>query len=104
MRLFTLLALLLAPAPSASPADRHASPAPAAAPLSPDELFSRRALRRARLLIEMRLLEYRSDRLECVRRAILTQLPPDLRPVEPPTIRQAENPAASACDFFSLRE
>lgn len=49
---------------------------------SPDELYSRRALRRARLLIEMRLLELRYARLECVRQAILRNLPKDLRPPE----------------------
>jgi hypothetical protein len=50
--------------------------------LSPDELYSRRALRRARFIIEMRLLELRKERLECVRQAILRNLPPDLRPTE----------------------
>jgi hypothetical protein len=50
--------------------------------LSPDDLYSRRALRRVRFIIEMRLLELRKDRLECVRQAILRNLPPDLRPPE----------------------
>lgn len=54
---------------------------PSAAPsLRPDALLSRRALRHARLLIEMRMLELRDERLECVRRAILRRLPPELRP------------------------
>jgi hypothetical protein len=47
---------------------------------SPEALYSRRALRRTRLIIELRLLEFRKERLECVRRAILRNLPPDLRP------------------------
>lgn len=47
---------------------------------SPEELYSRRALRRARLIIELRLLQFRKERLECVRGAILRNLPPDLRP------------------------
>ena len=57
------------------PRHRIASPA-----VSPEDLYSRRALRRARLIIELRLLELRKERLECVRRAILRNLPPDLRP------------------------
>jgi hypothetical protein len=44
-------------------------------------MLSRRALRHARLLIEMRMLELRDERLECIRRAILRRLPPELRPV-----------------------
>ncbi|MHB8433067.1 MAG: hypothetical protein ACYC8W_04175 [Candidatus Tyrphobacter sp.] len=49
-------------------------------PRTPEELYARRALRRARLIIELRLLEFRKERLECVRSAILRNLPPDLRP------------------------
>ena len=93
MRLFALLLLLLAPTPAASPA---ASPAPRTpGVLSPDELFSRRALLRARLLIQMRLLELHEERLDCVRAAILRRLPPALRPRISP---------ATTCDFFSLDE
>jgi hypothetical protein len=57
-------------------------PTPAPHRLSPDELYARRALRRVRLVIEMRLLQLREERLECVRLAILRNLPPDLRPRE----------------------
>lgn len=58
-----------------------ASPSPhPPATLRPDALLSRRALRHARLLIEMRMLELRDERLECIRRAILRRLPPELRP------------------------
>ncbi len=49
-------------------------------PRTPEELYATRALRRARLIIELRLLEFRRERLECVRLAILRNLPPDLRP------------------------
>lgn len=49
---------------------------------SPEELYSRRALRRARLIIELSLLQFRKERLECVRAAILRTLPPDLRPLD----------------------
>ena len=74
--LFTALAPLprekVSPAPSASPATRSA-----------DALFSRRAMRSARLLIQMRLLELREERLECVRAAILRRLPADLVPQGP---------------------
>jgi hypothetical protein len=61
------------------------SPAPSASPraASADELFSRRAMRDARLLIQMRLLELREQRLECVRAAILRRLPADLVPQGP---------------------
>lgn len=55
---------------------------PASKTPSPDDLYSRRALRRVRFIIEMRLLELRKERLECVREAILRNLPPDLRPAE----------------------
>jgi len=51
------------------------SPAAGTAPLTPDEIYSRRALRRARLLIQMRVLELREERLACVERAIRRNLP-----------------------------
>jgi hypothetical protein len=58
------------------------TPAPSASPLasSADALFSRRAMRNARLLIQIRLLELREERLECVRAAILRRLPAELLP------------------------
>jgi hypothetical protein len=49
---------------------------------TPNELYSSRALRRVKLILEMRLLEFRKERLECVRQAILRNLPPELRPHE----------------------
>ncbi len=83
MQLCALFLILIAPvgAPQATAAPRAA----ASAPLSPDALYSRRALRRARLLIQMRMMEFREERLECVRAALMRQLPPALRPQEPTT-------------------
>ncbi len=104
-KLCVLLAMLLAarapgaaaPAPPPSPRP-SARPSPAA--LTPDQLFSRRALRRARLLIEMRLLQLRDERLECVRRALLRRLPDALWPEEPTPSRGTSDAAAAAarCD------
>jgi len=53
-------------------------------------LFSHRALRNARLLIQMRMLELREERLECLREALLRRLPPDLAR---PTATGTPNPA-----------
>ncbi len=93
MKLLALLWMLLLASspgavPSAPPAHPTARPSPAA-PISPDALFSRRALRRARLLIQMRMLQFRNERLGCVRAALLRQLPPALRPQEPTTWNSA---------------
>jgi hypothetical protein len=73
MLLFFLLGFVAGPAaPSAS-----AAPPPPAqvAPVSPDELYSRRALRRARLLNQIRVMEVREERLECIKEALRHQLP-----------------------------
>ena len=82
-RYLAALALTLALAAvlpaAASPArHRHAkrrAPAPAAA--SASALYSRRALRRARIILELKLLELRSERLERVREAIEKHVPLD---------------------------
>ncbi len=95
MRHLTLLLLLLTPAPATLPPAASPAPPPPSRALSPDELLSRRALLRARLLIQMRLMELREERLDCVRAAILRRLPPELRPTISP---------ATTCDFFSLDE
>ena len=80
-----LLPLVAAIAFSTAPAKQHAPARPAAAPRFQqiDELLSKRALRRAKLLIQLRLYELRDERLECVRKAILRRLPWDLRPQDP---------------------
>jgi hypothetical protein len=98
MKLWVLLFLLLgvvSAVPSPAPNDHAARSSPA--PLSPDELFSRHALRRARLLIQMRMLELRHERLECVRAALLRQLPAALRPQEPTTWSLLQNSSDARC-------
>jgi hypothetical protein len=95
MKVVALLAALVTaamPGPSPSP---HTAPMVSATPLSPDALWSRRALRRARLLIQMRMFQFREERLECVRAALLRQLPQALRPQEPTT--WASPAPSSAC-------
>jgi hypothetical protein len=102
MRKTFALAVVLAAGWATCPglAAERPSPAPSAAALTPDQLFSRRALRRARVLIQMRLLQLHDERLECVRAALLRRLPVELRP---------DKQAGSAgqfdtiCDFFPLR-
>ena len=73
-------ALILAATPAA-PQERP-SPRPPTAATAPGlgDLSSKRALRRAKFIIQMRMLELREERLECVRAAILRRLPPELRP------------------------
>ena len=96
LRLFALLATLLAtpaaaPLPASHPAARPSPPT-----LSPDELFSRRALRRARLLIQMRLFQLRDERLECVRAALARQLADALWPELPSPSRGTPDAATAA--------
>ncbi len=59
-----------------------ATPSPAVAP---EALLSRSALRRARLLIQLRMLELREERLTCLRAVLLRRLPPDLVAPQPET-------------------
>jgi hypothetical protein len=91
LNVFALVSILLAAHPVASPSPSAAPTAAPSLPLSPDTLYSRRALRRAKFLIQMRMLQFREERLECVRAALLRQLPPALRPQEPTTWTAAEN-------------
>ena len=97
MIIVAFISILLAAAPAyAHVADASrptASPSPAT--LSPDELFSRRALRQARLLIQMRMLQLRDERLECVRAALRRRLPDALWPEEPTPSRGAADAAAA---------
>ncbi|MFY9632602.1 MAG: hypothetical protein WAJ94_13440 [Candidatus Cybelea sp.] len=103
MHLVALLLLLglASPAPGAaagSPA--HASPAP----LSPDALFSRRALRRARLLIQMRVMQLRDERLECIRAALERRLPGALWEEVPSASRGAADARADAAACEEMRK
>ncbi len=97
MRLFLLIALLLGSiAPAASPvAQSHATASPPPAPLTPEDLFSRRALRRARLLIQMRVMQFREERLDCIRAALRRRLPDSLWPEEPTPSRGIPNARAA---------
>ena len=55
----------------------HAGPAAKQSVTDPDALYSARALRRARLIVQLQLLELRKAHLERVRRAIEAHLPVD---------------------------
>jgi hypothetical protein len=104
MRLFLLISLLLASAAPASPvAQSRATARPSPASL-PEELFSRRALRRARLLIQMRVLQFHEERLECIRAALRRQLPDSLWPEEPAPSRGIPNArtALARCEDVRL--
>jgi hypothetical protein len=105
MRLFLLISLLLAStAPAPSPvAQSRATSRPSPAQL-PEELFSRRALRRARLLIQMRVLQFHEERLECIRAALRRQLPDSLWPEEPTPSRGIPNArtAVARCEDVRL--
>jgi hypothetical protein len=105
MRLFLLIALLAASAtPSASPvAQSHATARPSPAPLTPEDLFSRRALRRARLLIQMRLMQFHEERLECIRAALRRRLPDSLWPEEPAPSRGTPDPRAAVARCEDVR-
>ncbi len=98
-----LAALIVAGPASAEPvATAHPSPHPPPAALEPDELFSRRALRRARLLIQMRLFELREERLECVREALRRRLPDALWPEDPSPGRRAADASEAAAKCARL--
>ncbi len=71
----TLAILLAAPALAAKPARHRARPAPATASLR--SLYSQRALRRARIILQLTLLELREQRLERVRKAVERGIPID---------------------------
>jgi len=105
--LATVAALTLAIAQPAS--QEHPLPSASPAPATPaDRLYSKRALRRARLIIEMQMLELREERLECVRSAILRRLPPELRPSAPggndAEVKQTSAPGATPGSVFSNSE
>jgi len=65
-------------------------------PANASGLFSRRALHNARLLIEMRMLQLREERLECLRSVLLRRLPPDLLTGGyEPAVKQSSAPHAT---------
>jgi hypothetical protein len=106
MNIFALIAALLAAAPASAagsaPSRPAAAPSPAA--IAPDELFSRRALRRARLLIQMRMVELRDEQLDCIRQALLRRLPDALWPEEPSPSRGPANAVQAAARCSRLLE
>ena len=72
-----VLALTLALAALAMPVQAaRKPPSPPAAPTA-NELYSLRALRRAKVILQLKLLELRAQHLERVRRAIERHLPID---------------------------
>lgn len=85
LRYRAALALTLAltaslPAHAAVPHHRHTGrrhTAATAAAVSAEDLYSRRALRRARIILELKLMELRSERLERVRKALEKHVPID---------------------------
>jgi hypothetical protein len=71
--------------------------------MTPEELFSRRALRRARLLIQMRVMQFREERLECIRAALRRRLPDSLWPEEPTPSRGTPNASAAVARCEDVR-
>lgn len=55
---------------------RH-RPHPSPPPVAADQIYSKQALRRAKIIVELKLLELRRERLERVRKAILNNVPID---------------------------
>ena len=80
-RYLAALALTLALAaslPAAARVPRHGpTRRTVSAPLSAASLYSARALRRARMILQLKLLELREERLERVRKAIERRVPID---------------------------
>jgi hypothetical protein len=75
----TLAVAAWMPADARGPHHPHANrrKPPASAPISPRDLYSNRALRRVRIILELKLMELRSERLERVRKAIEQHIPID---------------------------
>lgn len=96
MPIVALLSMLLVASPAGAPVPASAPAPTASAALSPDALFSRRALRRAKLLIQMRVMQLRDEQLECIREALLRRLPGALWSEVPSPSRGTPNLAAAA--------
>ncbi len=80
LRYRTAVALTLALAAFAAAAAKpahHAKTRVSAAVRSASDLYSARALRRAKIIFQLEMLELRSEHLERVRRAIEQRLPVD---------------------------
>lgn len=75
----TLALTTLLPAAARVPRHRHTArhASVTAASVSAEDLYSRRALRRARIILELKLMELRSERLERVRKALEKHVPID---------------------------
>lgn len=75
----TLALTLTPPAAARVPRHRHTArrTSATASSLSAEDLYSRRALRRARIILELKLMELRAERLERVRKALEKHVPID---------------------------
>jgi hypothetical protein len=89
----------LAPSTAVSHAATNPTPPPAVAP---GALFSRGATRRARILLQLRLLQLREERLGCLRAILLRRLLPDMLPSDdretgehPIPVKQSPPPSAT---------
>jgi hypothetical protein len=79
----TLAVILSAPSVAARVHRRHSIAEASTAPPNIRELYSQRALRRARTILQLKLLELRQERLERVRKAIERRIPIDQLLKEP---------------------
>jgi hypothetical protein len=75
----TLAAAACIPAHARLPRHRHSHPRTAeqSAPIATDDLYSRRALRRTRTILELKLMELKAEHLERVRKALERHMPID---------------------------
>lgn len=71
------LAATLGSLPAAAKSSHHAKGRKPGVPSSVSELYSRRALNRTKIILQLEMLELRSEHLERVRRAIEQHLPVD---------------------------
>ncbi|MBV9270301.1 MAG: hypothetical protein JO165_04350 [Candidatus Eremiobacteraeota bacterium] len=76
LALIVVTSLLATPAARAA---KKAHPSPVTTAPCAGSLYSRAAVRRARILLQLQMYELRKARLERVREAIRRNLPPDLR-------------------------
>jgi hypothetical protein len=79
-RALTVIAWLCLALGAASAKEHHAARPSHALTAASSDLYSRRALRRARILLQLRLLQLREERLERIRQIIERRIPSDLLP------------------------